>query len=147
MRGKSRWRRNALIGLAVALALLVAFEVSIRQITPDAVQYQIVTYPLMGHERERTGVVTDPATIATWRAAVSAQSDKRLWDAYLSDWSGAGCSYGTITSGTLRFTWHGLPVEVASPGPGCAWVWLQVSSGGLPDPHLHLVDFQALLEG
>ncbi len=146
MRRMSLRRRTVLIGLAVALVLFVAFEVGVRQITPDAMQYQIVTINLMGPTTTQSGTITDPATIAKWRAAMTAQPEKRLSDAYFTAWWGTGCSYGTTVSGTVSFTWHGLPVEVASPAPGCAFTWLQLSSGGLPDPQIYSVDFDTLLK-
>jgi hypothetical protein len=140
-------RRTVLIGLAVALVLFVAFEVGVRQITPDAVSYEIVTVNPVGPGRTQSGAITEPATIAKWRSAMTAQPGKRLSDAYFTAWWGTGCAFGTTVSGTVRFTWHGLPVEVASPAPGCAFMSSVLSSGGLPAPQIYYVDFEALLKG
>lgn len=136
-------RRMVTLGMAVALALFVAFEVSVRLVTPDAVQYQIVTINPVGPSSTRSGTITDPATVTRWRAAMTAHPIERLSDAYFTAWWGNGCSYGTVEVATARFTWHGLPVEAVLPGPGCASGTL-LSSGGLPSLQTYLVDFDAL---
>lgn len=144
MLGGRAVRRCAAL-LAVALALFVAFEVGVRLITPDAVGYTVESGGPISDPVTRTGIITDPATVARLRAALSSPAQTTsLKDAYLSAWAGDGCSYGSWSATTLRFTWRGLPVEVVSPGPGCAFEWSQLSSGGLPDPQLHLIDFGAL---
>lgn len=141
-----RWlvqRRRVALGMTMALALFVAFEVSVRLVTPDAVRYQIVTINPVGPGSTRSGTITDPATVMRWRAAMTAQPVERLSDAYFTAWWGNGCSYGTVEVATARFTWHGLPVETVSPGPGCAGGTI-LSSGGLPSLQTYLVDFDAL---
>lgn len=144
MRSRSQWRRNGVIWLALALALFVAYEVGVRMVTPDAVQYEIVTVQPAGPGSTQSGTITDPATIAQWRAAMTAHPTKSLSDAYFSAWGGTGCSVGTVEHTTVRFTWHGLPVEVVSPGPGCALMSSEVWRGGLPDPQIYLVNFDTL---
>ncbi|MDE3228288.1 MAG: hypothetical protein KGO05_00275, partial [Chloroflexota bacterium] len=73
---KLRWRRGVWIGLAVALALLIAFEVGARLVTPDAVHYDIVVYnygvsqPITTTTFTTTGTYTSPAIVAMWRAAM-----------------------------------------------------------------------------
>ncbi len=66
--------------------------------------------------------------------------DGALADSYIARWQGVGCSYGTITFAMYTFTWHGAPVEVVSPAPGCAGGGYQVSSGGIPDWNVYLIN-------
>lgn len=139
MRRYFSWRRALAVIAALALGFVV-FEVGVRIVPPDAVSYDIQTIEPFGPEGPHShGVVTDPATIARWRAAMTAHPSRPLIEGYLARWQGVGCSYGTVTVAAYTFTWRGLPVEVVSPGPGCVGGY-QVSSGGLPDWNTYLLD-------
>ena len=145
MPGRSRLGRTVWLAVGALLTLFVAFEVGVRLITPDAVQYRIQTINPDGTSFTRAGTITDPAVVARWSEAMTSQPAKSLFDAYNTAWFGTGCSHGTIEIATARFTWHGLPVEVMSPGPGCpngSMIW----SGGVPDPETYWVDVDFLLQ-
>jgi hypothetical protein len=145
-RANRGWRWSRILSLIMlALALFVAFEVGIRFIPPDAVQYRIQTINNDGSGTTRAGTITDPRVVARWDAALRLQPAKSLFDAYTSAWFGTGCSYGTIEIATARFTWHGLPVEVVSPGPSCAGGDSMLWSGGVPDPMTYQMDTGSLL--
>lgn len=136
-------RRGRMVWLAVGalLALFVAFEVGVRLVTPDAVEYHIQSGGPLSPATTQSGTITDTATLARLRELLAEpHPTSQLRDAYFAKWSGHGCSVGSWTTVTLRFTWHGLPVEVVSPGPGCAFEWSEVSRGGLPDPTLTFID-------
>jgi hypothetical protein len=62
-----------------------------------------------------------------------------LKDSYIARAQGAGCSVGTFSVATYRFTWHGLPIEVVSPAPSCAGGY-QISRGGMPDWNTYFID-------
>ena len=142
--------RRWMILLAIALALFVAFEVGIRLVTPDAMEFTLSFVPCKVQSvcsstppPRRSFVTTDPRQIARYQALLEPPNEtKLLVDAYLEAWTGVGCPPAPITNyTTLRFTWHGIPVEAASPGPGCDNGWSQVSRGGLPDLNMYTLDF------
>ncbi|HEX2348981.1 MAG TPA: hypothetical protein VHI51_11160 [Ktedonobacterales bacterium] len=152
MRGIGRWnppRRRWLALIVAALLLFVAFEVSIRLITPDAMEFTLTFTPCKPYNTfcttppKRSFVTTDPSQIAMYQALLEPPNEgKLLVDAYLEAWTGVGCpSAPTTNQTTLRFTWHGIPVEATSSGPGCDNGWTQVSSGGLPDLNMYVLDF------
>lgn len=152
MRRVRRWMtpRQRWLVFVVALALLfVAFEMGIRLITPDAVESTITFVPCKVQSLctttmplSRSGRTTDPRTIAMYQALLAPPNEsKSLVASYLATWGGATCAPLTTYTVTLRFTWHGIPVEAASPGPGCDNGWSQVSSGGLPDLNMYTLDF------
>lgn len=133
------WRRAPAL-IAALLALFVAFEVGVRLIEPDAVTYDIQTIEPAGPPGPHLhGEVTDPATIARWRAAITAHSGDTILHAYEERWQSAGCANGTEFVVTYTFTWHGLPVEDVTNGPSCAGGY-EVSHGGLPNWNLYLID-------
>ncbi|HEX9037499.1 MAG TPA: hypothetical protein VF808_10965 [Ktedonobacterales bacterium] len=133
-------RRRALILIAALALLVAAFEAGIRLVPPDAVAYDIQTIEPAGPPGPRLrGVVTDPATIAHWRAAMTAHPGGTLPGAYVRRWQGVSCSFGTQVLAAYTFTWHGLPVEVVRGGVGCDPGY-QISSGGLPDWNTYLID-------
>ncbi len=132
-------RRRALAVVIALVVVFVAFEVGVRLLPPDAVQYTIQTVNPNGPGSTVSGAITDPATVARWRAAMTARPRMSLKDSYIARWQGAGCSFGTYSFATYIFTWHGLPVEVVSPGPSCAGGY-QVSSGGIPDWNTYFID-------
>lgn len=154
MRRIRRWhpprrRRRALIAVALALLLFAAFEVGIRLITPDAMEFTLNFIPC--HQSQlfcttpprRSFVTTNQRMIAMYQALLAPPNTSQpLAVAYLTAWKNVGCPPGPLTNyTTLRFTWHGIPVEAASPGPGCEAQWSQVSSGGLPDLNMYVLDF------
>ena len=138
MRGMFTRRRTLAIIAALALAFL-AFEVGVRLLPPDAVQYTIQTINPIGPDTAMNGTISDPATVARWRAAMTERPDGAITSSYLARWQGVGCSYGSITFATYSYTWHGLPVEVVSPGPSCPGGY-QVSSGGILDWNAYIID-------
>lgn len=143
-----RWR-TALIGLAVVLVLFVAFEVGVRMVTPDTVHYRIVSVNYLTIPETvqiQTGTLTNAAAIEKWRAGLVATPIESLWGSYLAALIGVHCNGGGSISATALFTWHGLPVEAASPGPDCAHPMV-ISQGGLPDFYAYSVDYTALLNG
>ncbi|HEU0026682.1 MAG TPA: hypothetical protein VFQ25_06160 [Ktedonobacterales bacterium] len=132
-------RRSALAIIASLVVAFVAFEVGVRLLQPDAVQYTIQTVNPNGPGSTISGTITDPATIARWRAAMTERPRMSLKDSYIARWQGVGCSVGTFSVATYRFTWHELPVEVVSPGPSCAGGYA-ISSGGIPDWSTYFID-------
>ena len=138
-------RRRALAVIAALVAVFAVFEVGVRLLPPDAVQYEIRTGINGGKITTTTGVMTDSATVARWRAALLAEpSGQSLLDFYVAKWQGRDmCRRLGLYSATYRFTWHGMPVEVVSPAPapncGGKGVY-QVSSGGVPDWNTYVVD-------
>lgn len=132
------WKR---IALAVILLLLIflGFEISVRLLPPDTVRYTIQTINPAGPDTTASGTVTNPTTIARWRAAMTAQPDGTLIASYQLRWQGIGCSIGTHTIANYIFTWHGLPLEVVSVQPSCPGGY-QVTSGGIPDWNTYVID-------
>jgi hypothetical protein len=129
-----------LVGIAVVG--VIAFEILIRIVPPDAVQYTRQTSLGGGPITTITGTMTDRATIAQWQARVMAHPQGLLLtDVYLAQWQGTlNCSatYGQVV-GSYRFTWHGIPVESVALARTCGGRY-EVSSGGLTDPRLFVVD-------
>jgi hypothetical protein len=133
-------RRRILVSIAILALLLIGFEVGVRLMPPDEVSYDIQTIEPSGPpDPHLHGVITDPVTVARWRAVMTAQPDSLLISAYIERWQGVGCASGTYFVATYRFTWHGLPVEVVSPGPSCA-AGFQVTSGGISDWNTYIID-------
>lgn len=132
-------RRRAWVIVVALLALgFVAFEVGVRALPPDAVQYSIQTINPVGPGSTVSGTVTDPTTVARWRAAMTKRPDGLLIETYIARWQGAVCSVGTHIAATYTFTWHGLPVAVVSSEPTCIGGY-QVSSGGIPNPRTYII--------
>jgi hypothetical protein len=138
------WRfvaRHRIWAAIVTLALLFAvFEVSVRLAPANAVRYDIVVYTPAGPPGPHLqGVITDSATIARWRAAMTAHPLESFAQYTLRHIQGVTCAGGTMLEATYTFTWHGLPIEVVSGGIGCL-SGFQVSSGGLPDWNIYAPD-------
>ena len=135
------FRRTVATVALLTLLLFVGYEIGVRLVTPDEVRYEVRSGGPLTPTVTSSGTITDAATITQLRAALAASHPTRsLKDAYLTKLTGEGCSFGGWTTVTLWFTWHNLPVETVSPGPGCAFVWSQVSVGGIPNPRLYLID-------
>jgi len=120
-------------GLVFRLALLlvvlfVAFEIGVRLVTPDELQYSVVQTTNGYTDFSFTRTITDPATVARWRAAMTATpSGQHIWQ------RGGDCAGGlTFYDISYTFLWHGLPVETVNLLPSCAQRF-EVSRGGIPD--------------
>ena len=115
------------------MVAFLAFEVGVRLLPPDAVQYTIQTINPIGPDSTMSGTITDPATVARWRAAMTARPDGAIPVAILPDGKGSGCSYGSITFATytLHLAWAAGRGRLA--GAKLAQAAYQVSSGGILD--------------
>ncbi len=134
----ARTRRGLVVRLtlvALVVALIVAFEIGVRQVTPDAVQYSVQWSINGGPIYSKDGTITNPATVARWRATMTATpSGKYIWQG-----RGSTCSVLTAYSISYVFFWHGLPVEVVTQAPFCGGGLYQISSGGIMDPRAYLI--------
>jgi hypothetical protein len=110
--------RRVLALIAVLVVAFVAFEVGVRLLQPDAVSYQIERFPNPystgsgGQYSAVSGTITDPATVARWRAAMTAKPAEPLASSYFR-WFELSIYCVGPTFATYTFTWHGLPVEVS----------------------------------
>jgi hypothetical protein len=133
----------ALIAVFVVFVVFVVFESAVRLIPPDAVHYT-VEYSLNGGPvTTKTGTITDPKTIARWRAAMTATpSGRLLFEFVIRQWQGNPftCAPLGYYSASYTFSWHGLPLEGVSRIPNTCLEQYEVSSGGIPDPRAYLVD-------
>ena len=122
----------------LALLLVVvfaAFEIGVRLVTPDEVQYTAVAQFDGTVYSSTSGTITDPATVARYRAAMTATpSGKYVWQGWHST-----CAGTDPFSYTYTFLWHSLPVEVVSQAPFCTGDQYQISSGGITDPRTYLI--------
>ncbi len=127
-------RHRALVGIAALVVVFAAFEVGVRLLPPDAMQYTVETVNPAGPGAAVSGTITGSVMVARWRAAMTAKPDELLIASYLAA-AGAACAGGTYSVATYTFTWHGLPVEVVSTGPkgACGPDEFQVWRGVIPD--------------
>jgi hypothetical protein len=129
---RNRRVRFVAIGLLLAVAFTV-FEIGVHLLPPDAVHYAAQETINGETVFTKSGTITDPATIARWRAAMpETPSGKFLWQ------QGGTCAPLGYYTATYVFLWHGLPIEVVSSLPGCGEQY-EISSGGIPDPHTYYV--------
>jgi len=130
--------RRSLIVRLIMLALIVlfaAFEIGVRLLPPDEVQYTAVAQFDGTVISSTSGTITDPATVARYRAAMTATpSGKFVWQGWHST-----CAGTDPFSYTYTFLWHGLPVEVVSQAPFCTGNQYQISSGGITDPRTYYI--------
>ena len=120
----------------LVVAGFVLFEVGVRLITPDAVRYDVQVTTNGGPPITRTGTITDPNTIARWRAAVTeTPSGHLLIGTLFSQNTCAPLSYETVS---YVFLWHGIAIEAVSSLSVCTEEYM-ISSGGLPDPRTYFV--------
>lgn len=145
-----RWllrRRGVVVGVALAYVLFAAFEVGVRTVTPDAVQYETQSSINGGPVIRQSRTITNPATVAKWRAVMTQRpASELLPTAYLHRLLNLDdCAPLGYYATTYRFTWHGLPVEVVKPAPTCGYGRYEITSGGLMDIHMYLIDNGALL--
>src|SRR6185312_13075603 len=74
-----RIKRATVVKIALALvAAFVVFEIGVRLVPPDAVHYTVQYSTDGGPVTTKTGAITNPATIAQWRAAMTATPSGRL---------------------------------------------------------------------
>ncbi len=131
---KRRGTRRRVITLACLLlvAAFVLFEIGVRLLPADAVQYEIQTSFNGGPVITRAGTITDPATVARWRAAMTVQpSGESLVGTMIAQQRREiTCAGLGSSSATYVFLWHGLPIESVSALPTCIARYM-ISSGGI----------------
>lgn len=137
MSQKAQARRHirgarALTSGAIILLFLL-FELGVRQIPPNTLEHTAPRCIGCGMPVGKVYRITDARTVANAYASIrtSAWTPVNPLDILLIHCNGP---YGG--GAIYRFTWHGLPVTVASDEiTGCQG--FIVSSGGLPDPWLY----------
>lgn len=144
MRGAAVRGNLRTVILLVCLALVAAFallEIGVRLLPADAVQYEIQTSFNGGPVITRAGTITDPATVARWRAAVMAQqSGESLVGTLFAQQRGEiMCSQSGGSFASYVFLWHGLPIESVSALPTCVARYM-ISRGGIPDLGTYIID-------
>lgn len=134
------WKRRALT-VVFLLIIFLGFEIGVRLLPPDTIYYTIVTRHPNGPDTTVSGTVTNPATVARWRATMTAQpSGQPVLGIYMSSLIGANnCSRGQYMIPTYSFLWRGIPVEVATYSPSCV-PRIQVSRGFIPDWNTYFVE-------
>ncbi len=134
MAASQRSRRALVVAMALLLvAAFIALEIGVRLLPPDAVRYAAQQTTNGETVFTKSGTITDPATIARWRAAMTkTPSGIFLWQ------QGGTCAPLGYYTATYVFLWHGLPIEVVSSLPGCGEQY-EISSGGIPDPRTYYV--------
>lgn len=134
MASPQRNRRALFVALGLLLvAAFTVFEIGVRLFPPDAVHYAAQETLNGATVFTKTDTITDPATIARWRAAMTeTPSGNFLWQ------QGGTCAPLGYYTATYVFLWHGLPIEVVSSLPGCGEQY-EISSGGIPDPRTYYV--------
>ena len=135
-------RKVILLVCLLFVAAFALFEVGVRLLPADAVQYEIQTYFNGDLVSTRAGTITDPATVARWRAAVTAQpSGESLVGTLIAQQRGEIMCAGGLSSSSASyvFLWHGLPIESVSPLPIC-YARYMISSGGIPAPGTYFID-------
>jgi hypothetical protein len=140
-----RWRtlRPVLLKGALVLGIVFAFiEVGVRVLPPDAVHYDVQEYTNGELIFSRSGIVTDPATISQWRAAVTSipsPTNETLISALIHAWrKDEMCAPLGSTVVSYVFVWHGFPTESVTSLPVCGPLCM-ISSGGIPDPRTFIV--------
>src|SRR5579884_1643151 len=127
-------------GALVLVIVLALFEITIRVLPPDAVQYDVQEYTNGELVFSRSGTVTDPTTIAQWRAAVTASpspTNETLIDALIHAWrKDEICAPLSSATVSYVFLWHGFTTEAVTSLPVCGPV-CTISSGGIPDPRTY----------
>ena len=127
--------RKVILLICLALvAVFVLFEVGVRLLPADAVQYEVQVSTNGGSVITRTGAITDPETVARWRAAVTADpSGQSLVGTLIAQQRGEiTCAPLSSAAASYIFLWHGWPIESASTLPVCTETSM-ISRGGIPD--------------
>ncbi len=135
-------RRKAILLVCLALvAAFVLFELGVRLLPADAVQYKIQTSFNGGPVITKAGTITDPATVARWRAAVTAQpTGESLVGTLIAQQRGEiMCSGSGGSFASYVFLWHGLPIESVSALPTCIARYM-ISRAGIPDMGTYIID-------
>ena len=138
-------RRKVILLICLALlAAFVLFEIGARLLPADAVQYEVQISTNGGPVITKTGAVTDPATVARWRAAMTAgiegTSGHPLVSTLIAQWRGDQmCAPLGSYSASYVFLWRGLPIESVSPVGTCDEEYT-ISRGGLPDLRTYYVE-------
>ncbi len=135
---RDNWRQVVVRVCLLLLAAFAIFEIGVRLLPADTVQYVIQISNNGGPVISRTGTITDPATVARWRAEVTAKpSGELLIGTLIGQWRGQyNCSVLSYTSASYVFHWHGLPTESDSTLPVCTEPYA-ISSGGIFDPRTY----------
>lgn len=131
-------RRRRLLWVLVAVLAFSAFEVGIRAIPPDAVQISVTPSGLFGAGPTLTHTDTNPASVAAIQGFITNHpTSYPAWFPFSLQNPQCNGGFGEIV--TYRFTWHGIPVEVANGDSGnCGnLVFVACSSGGLTAPFLY----------
>jgi hypothetical protein len=115
---------------------LVLFEVGVRLLTPDTVRYGVQVNTSGAPTTTQTGTITDPTTIAHWRAAVTETPSGHLLIGTLT--SQNTCAPLSYETADYVFLWHGIAIEAVSSLPVCDGEY-QIWTGGLPDPRTYFV--------
>lgn len=135
---RGNWRQVVVKVCLLLLAAFIIFEIGVRLLPADAVRYEVQVSTNGGPVTTRTGTITDPATVARWRAAVTAKpSGELLIGTLIGQWRRQyNCSVLSYSSASYVFLWHGLPIEAVSSLPVCTEPYA-ISSGGIFDPRTY----------
>ena len=129
-----RTRRALVVWIALLLvAAFAVYEIGVRLLPPDAVHYQAQLTTNGETVFTKSGTITDPATIAHWRAAMTQMPTGK----FLLQPLGSCAPLSNYTAMYI-FLWHGLPIEVVTSLPYCGEQCV-VSSGGIPDPRTYFI--------
>jgi hypothetical protein len=126
--------------LCVVAVFVLFFEVGVRLITPDALQYDVQVTNNGGPIITRTGTITNPTTIAGWRAQVT-QTPSGQWlpGTLIREWRKQDlCAPLSNVTASYTFLWHGMVIEQVSSLPVCTEEHA-ISRGGLPDLRTYFV--------
>ena len=135
---RDNWRQIVVKVCLLLLAAFAIFEIGVRLLPADAVRYGVQVSTNGGPVTRETGAITDPATVARWRAAVTANPASELLIGLLIGlWREQySCSASGTFDASYDFLWHGLPIESATLLPVC-FERYQISSGGIFDPRTY----------
>lgn len=135
---RDNWRQIVVKVCLLLLASFALFEIGVRLLPADAVRYEVQVSTNGGPVTTETGTIADPATVARWRAAVTANPASELRIGLLiGQWREQySCSYLSTFDALYVFLWHRLPIESASLLPVC-FERYQISSGGIFDPRTY----------
>lgn len=135
---RDNWRQVVVRVCLLLLAAFAIFEIAVRLLPADAVRYEVQVSTNGGPITTKTGTITDPATVARWRAEVTANPASELRIGLLiGQWRKQySCSYLSTFDASYDFFWHGLPIESVSLLPVC-FERYQISSGGIIDPRTY----------
>ena len=131
---RRNWRKVILLVCLALVAAFVIFEIGVRLLPVDAVQYEIQVSNNGGPVITKIGTITDPATVARWRAAVTAEpSGQSLVGTLIAQQRGEiTCAPLSSAAASYIFLWHGWPIESVSTLPVCTETSM-ISRGGIPD--------------